>query len=294
MRPSLLAALLLVLTACTAPGPTAGDPSPSPTPTTTVVPSQPSAPGGTIEPCPRGDSARLTALTLNIHGGRTNAGVLDLERVATELRAWDADVVLLQEVDRGRERSGEVAQAQWLGERLGLDWAYGPTRRLRGGSTGNAVLSRFPVIDDRLRSLPRLPGLYRRGLVQVTVDLGGQEVDLLSTHFDHVSPAARRAQAAAVAGVVRRGGRPALLGGDLNTEPGMPPLGILGRAGLADPWPVVGFGSGLTVPAADPQRRIDFVLADASSVPLRSEVLISSISDHRAVRTTFELLPRDC
>jgi len=280
------------LAACTAPAPPVGDPPPSPSPT--VVPPQPSEPGGTLEPCPGGDTARLTALTLNIHGGRTKVGVLDLERVAAELRAWDADVVLLQEVDRGRERSDLVAQAQWLGDRLGLDWAYGATRQLQPGTSGNAVLSRFPVVDTQLRSLPRLPGLLRRGLVQVTIDVDGREVDVISTHLDHVSPAARRAQAAAVASVVRRSDRPLLLGGDLNAESGLPPLNVLDRAGLADPWPVIGSGSGLTVPAADPQRRIDFVLADDSFVPLGSEVLISSISDHRAVRTAFELLPPDC
>ncbi|MGZ5399301.1 MAG: endonuclease/exonuclease/phosphatase family protein [Nocardioides sp.] len=292
MRRWLLAALVVVLTGCADSAPPADDPAPSPT--ATVPPSQSSEPGSTLEPCPRGDSSRLTALTLNIHGGRTKAGVLDLERVAAELRGWDADVVLLQEVDRGRERSDTEAQAEWLGDALGLEWAYGPTRRLRSGSSGNAVLSRFPVVDSRFRSLPRLPGLYRRGLVQVTVDVEGREVDVLSTHLDHVAPAARRAQAAAIAAVVRGSERPALLGGDLNAEPGLPPLAILDRAGLVDPWPLVGNGSGLTVPAADPQRRIDYVLADDSFAPLRSEVLISSISDHRAVRTSLELLPPDC
>lgn len=292
MRRWLLAALVVGVTACSAPTPPVSDPPPSPSPT--VLPPQPSETGGTIEPCSRGDTVRLTALTLNIHGGRTKAGVLDLERVAAELRAWDADVALLQEVDRGRERSDNVSQAEWLGDRLDLDWAYGATRQLRPGSSGNAVLSRFPVVDTRLRSLPRQPGLLRRGLVQLTADVGGREVDVISTHLDHVSPAARRAQATAVAGVVRRSDRPVLLGGDLNTETGLPPLAILDRAGLTDPWPVSGTGSGLTVPSADPQRRIDFVLADDSFVPVRSEVLISSISDHRAVRTSFELLPADC
>lgn len=291
MRRWVLAALVAILTACTSPAPPVGDP-PSSSPT--VAPPQPSEPGGTIEPCPGGDTTRLTALTLNIHAGRTSAGVLDLERIAAELRAWDADVVLLQEVDRGRERSDLVAQARWLGDRLGLGWAYGPTRQLTTGTTGNAVLSRFPVVDARFRSLPRSPGLFRRGLVQLTIDLGGREVDVMSTHLDHVSPAARRAQAAAVASVVRRSDRPVLLGGDLNTEPGLPPLNALARAGLFDPWPVVGSDGGLTVPAADPQRRIDYVLADGSFVPLRSEVLISAVSDHRAVRTAFELLPPDC
>lgn len=289
-----LAALVVVitLTACTSSAPPVDDPPLTPTPS--VTPPRPSEPSGTAEPCPRGETTRFTALTLNIHAGRTNVGVLDLERVAAELRAWDADVMMLQEVDRGRERSDFVAQARWLGGRMGLGWAYGPTRRLTTGTTGNAVLSRFPVVDARFRSLPRPPGLFRRGLVQLTIDVGGREVDVMSTHLDHVSPAARRAQAAAVAGVVRRSERPVLLGADLNAEPGLPPLNTLARSGLFDPWPVVGSDNGLTVPAADPQRRIDYVLADDSFVPLRSEVLISAISDHRAVRTAFELLPADC
>ena len=201
---------------------------------------------------------------------------------------------MLQEVDRGRERSEFAAQAAALGDRLGLDHAYGPTRQLRSGTTGNAVLSRFPVRDVRNRALPRLPGLFRRGVLAVTIDVDGQEVEVMSTHLDHRRPEARRAQAAAVADVVRRTDRPVLLGGDLNAEPGLPPLNALDRAGLADPWPVIGSGDGLTVPAADPQRRIDYVLADDSFVPLRSEVLVSFVSDHRAVRTSFELLPPAC
>lgn len=290
MRRWLIAALVVVVTGCSSSAPPGGEPTPSPSP----IPSQSSEPGGTLTPCPSGDSTRLTALTLNIHAGRTKTGDLDLERVADELRAWDADVVMLQEVDRGRPRSDVLAQARWLGERLGLEWAYGATRQLRPGSTGNAVLSRFPVLEVTTRALPRLPGLYRRGLVQLTVDVEGRAVEVISTHLDHVAPAARRAQASAVAGVVRRSEGPVLLGGDLNAEPGFPPLAVLDRAGLSDPWPLVGRGDGLTVPAADPQRRIDYVLADGSFTPLLSETLISAVSDHRAVRTSFELLPTDC
>jgi len=292
VRRWLLAALGVVLTGCSSPAPPPDDPRPSPT--ATATPSQPSEPSSTLEPCPGGETTRLTALTLNIHGGRSKADELDLERIAAELRAWDADVVLLQEVDRGRERSDAVAQARWLGDRLGAGWVYGPTRQLRPGTTGNAVVSRFPVVASRVRALPRQPGLFRRGLLQVTLDVDGREVDVMSTHLDHVSPAARRAQAAAVASVVRRSPRPVILGGDLNAEPGLPPINILRLAGLTDSWPVSGTGSGLTVPAADPQRRIDYLLADDWFVPLRSTVLISLVSDHRAVRTRFELLPADC
>ncbi|MGH3348865.1 MAG: endonuclease/exonuclease/phosphatase family protein, partial [Nocardioides sp.] len=80
----------------------------------------------------------------------------------------------------------------------------------------------------------------------------------------------------------------------LNAEPGMPAVRVLERIGLVDGWPVVGGDEGLTVPAASARRRIDYVLADETFVPVRSRVLISLVSDHRAVRTTYDLLPRDC
>ena len=272
------------------------DPTTGPTPTTsTTAPStQPTDPGPTLSPCPTGDAVRIRVLTLNLHGGRTKAGRLELGRVATELRAWNADLVLLQEVDRGRERTSGVDQAQRLARRLGFDAVYGPTRRLRPGSTGNAILSRWPVADVALAALPRTRGAYRRGLVRATVDVDGQEVDVFATHLDHVSPGLRRAQARAVAAEVRRSPRPVVLGGDLNAEPGMPATEVLQRSGLVDGWSVVGRDDGLTVPAARPRRRIDYVFADEWFVPVRSKVLISLVSDHRAVRTTYDLLPRDC
>ncbi|MGH3347931.1 MAG: endonuclease/exonuclease/phosphatase family protein, partial [Nocardioides sp.] len=146
---------------------------------------QPSKPGNTLTPCPRRDAERLTVLTLNLHAGRTKAGRLDLERVASELRSWDADLVLLQEVDRGRRRSDGVDQMRWLARRLGFEAAYGATDRSRPGSNGNGILSRWPITDVRLRDLPRAPGYFRRGLVRATVDVRGREIDVFSTHLDH-------------------------------------------------------------------------------------------------------------
>jgi len=300
-----MVAVLVVLAAATgvfayrlagdggAPGAVLPVPSPG-TPGSSTASTQPPGPGSTLSPCQTGDAVRVRVLSLNLHGGRTKAGRPELGRVATELRAWNADLVLLQEVDRGRERTGGVDQAQRLARRLGFDAVYGPTRRFRPGSTGNAILSRWPVADVARASLPHARGAYRRGLVRATIDIRGQAVDVFATHLDHVSPGLRRAQARAVAAKVRRSPRPVVLGGDLNAEPGMPATESLQRSGLVDGWSVVGRDDGLTVPAARPRRRIDYVLADASFVPVRSTVLISLVSDHRAVRTTYDLLPRDC
>lgn len=293
MRRWLPAAAVLLLAGCTT-GPPPSESTDSPIPSPTPTSAQPTEGGTTLAPCPRRDVERITVLSLNLHSGRTKAGVLDLGRVASELRSWDADLVLLQEVDRGRRRTDEVHQTRRLAARLGYSWVYGPTRRFRPGSTGNAVLTRWPTVDVRIRSLPRSPGYYRRGLVRATVEVGGQEIDVYSTHLDHASPRLRQAQARAVADAVRRSPRPVVLGADLNAEPGMPAVRVLERTGLVDGWSVVGDDDGLTVPAAAPRRRIDYVLADESFAPVRSRVLISLVSDHRAVRTTYDLLPQHC
>lgn len=294
-----VAAVLVVATAVVAALLGDGRPAAPPTDTPTtrppdVLPTQPTEPGPTVSPCPSADPVALTVLTLNLHAARTKAGRLDLARVAAELRAWRADVVLLQEVDRGRDRSDLVHQARWLGRRLGMTAVYGPNRRLHPGTSGNAVLSRHPVVSSHNHPLPRRPGLYRRGLLRVTLDVEGHRVDVFATHLEHASVRVRREQARVVAGRVRRSPRPVVVAGDLNAEPGMPPLRMLARAGLVDTWSAAGRGDGLTVPAYAPRRRIDFVLADRSFVPVAAEVLVSLVSDHRAVRAELLLVPGAC
>ena len=248
---------------------------------------QPTAPGGTLTPCPQG--SRLTAMTFNIHFGKTVRGEPALDRIAREIRTWDPDVVVLNEVDRGRGRSGRVAQATVLGELTDMRAAYGPNRRYGGGWSGNAVLSRLPVLRSGNQALPFVEGTIPRGLLRVTVDLDGVPVDVFATHFENTSPAARRRQAREVARTVSRSPRPFVLGGDLNASPDGVALQILDRSGVVDAWTLVGRGDGFTVPAWAPRRRIDYLLSDERLVPRRSEVLLSRASDHRPVRTVFDV-----
>jgi endonuclease/exonuclease/phosphatase family metal-dependent hydrolase len=303
MRPGRVAALVVglvlvvvagVVAAITlVPQPQSASPAPPASSSSAPTPEPPdpqsTATGGTLAPCPRSVAPRLRALTLNIHFGKTPAGEPGLDQIARELRAWDPDVVVLNEVDRGRGRSGGVAQARELGRLTGMTPAYGPNRRYGGGTSGNAVLSRLPVLGSRNQALPFRAGTIPRGLLRVTVELAGRPVDVYATHFENTSAAARRAQAREVGRTVSRGRRPVVLGGDLNAGPEGVALQVLDGFGLVDSWSVVGRGDGLTVPAAAPRKRIDYLLSDDSMVPVRSEVLLSRISDHRGVRTVFEL-----
>ena len=285
------------------------NPSPSPTPSSTLTPpttgppsSQPTAPvPPTLSPCPPGPSRQLTVLTFNIHGGLGHRGY-DLDTVANEIEAWDADVVLLQEVDRNRPRTLFDDQAVALATRLDMHPAYGANVRRppaepggKGQEYGTLTLSRYPVLDSDNVHLPNRPGLERRGLLRTTIDVDGAPVDVFNTHLQHTSGAVRREQVRGIRAVLETRDLPTVVGGDLNAEPDSPALALLAAAGLSDPWPAVGVDEGLTVPARVPRRRIDFVLHDASFEPRAAEDLLSTVSDHRAVRVVLRLVdPRDC
>jgi endonuclease/exonuclease/phosphatase family metal-dependent hydrolase len=91
----------------------------------------------------------LRVLSYNIHKA---IGGLDRryrpDRVRDVLQHHAPDIVLLQEVDSGAQRSHADAQVNLLGDALGLDHrAWFPNVRVHGGGHyGNAVLSRFPLV----------------------------------------------------------------------------------------------------------------------------------------------------
>ena len=114
------------------------------------------------------DSVRLRVLTYNIH---KCIGGLDRryrpERVRDAIAALDPDVALLQEVDEGAKRTRGDRQVDLLGDLLGYRYrAYFPNVRLRrGGHYGNAILSRFPIVETRNIDVS-IPLTKRRSVLQ--------------------------------------------------------------------------------------------------------------------------------
>ncbi|THI96734.1 hypothetical protein E7Z54_15800, partial [Nocardioides sp.] len=167
----------------------------------------------------------ITVLSFNMHGARGPGERVDLARIAREISAWKPDVVLLQEVDDGRARSGFQRQAAVLGKATGMTWVYGGNHSSRGtGPIGNAILSTYEVVDWQNILLPRAGGREQRGLLHAVLNVEGTEVSVYSTHFDHGSTLARVAQARASVRQLAKDPRPTVFGGDLNAGPGGAPL----------------------------------------------------------------------
>ncbi|KQW48456.1 hypothetical protein ASC77_06770 [Nocardioides sp. Root1257] len=232
---------------------------------------------------------RLTAASFNIHSGfNRDRSRLELEQIAAEISALDADVVLLQEVDRNRRWSAHVDEPAYLAAKLGMYYAFGTNVRRSGNSEyGTAILSTYPVSDASNTLLPNGPGGQQRGLLRVVVSPFGSPISIYVTHLENTSSTIRLAQARSIAQIVAQDPHPKILGGDLNAGPGSDVLGTL-RGALEDSWPASGLGAGLTHPTVAPRSRIDYLLYAGSLQPVASVVLPSAVSDHSAVRTVFE------
>ncbi len=111
-------------------------------------------------------SSKLRIVTWNIHKGIGTDRKYRLERIIAVLRDLDADVVCLQEVDRGVPRSAFEDQSELLSEALSYEHAaLGLNVRVRGGAYGNLTLCRHPLEDVHNVDLTVPPKKRRSGLV---------------------------------------------------------------------------------------------------------------------------------
>ena len=171
-------------------------------------------------------SMRARVATFNIHHGLGADGQLDLDRTSTVIRRIDPQLIALQELDRGLDRSGRVDQPAAIEEATGLTVRFRPTvTRANGGEYGIALASSEPLDDDFI-DLPRRGEEEPRGAI-VALWHG---VLVVATHLS-TDRAALRRQVRALASRIEGRDGPVLLLGDLNDRGWG--LGPLRRAGLA-------------------------------------------------------------
>ena len=141
---------------------------------------------------------RVKVLTYNVLGGRNTDGARDLDRIAEVINALDPDVVALQEVDRGTGRLNGVDLPAELAARTGMKAVFGRAMYYDGGEYGEAILSRFPLVDTTNHPLPHQPTSEPRAALAATIQIpdSDQTFVFIGTHLDHLrSPEDRIAQA---------------------------------------------------------------------------------------------------
>lgn len=235
--------------------------------------------------------APFRVMTFNIHHGEGLDGRVDLERIAAVIREQRADIVALQEVDKGVRRTAGRDFPAELADLTGMTCLFRNNFAYQGGEYGNALLTRFPVRRWTNTHLRMLRAGEQRGVLQAVLEVQGRELLVLNTHLDYRRDDAERLANVAQLREILAGypGLPAVLAGDFNDLPGSRTWAAL-AAEFDDVWPLVGAGEGFTIPSARPERRIDYQWRrqGAPLRPRRAWVPESDASDHRPLVVEWE------
>lgn len=225
------------------------------------------------------------------------AGGKGLDSLAAVIRAENPDILGLQEVDvHWSDRSGFADQARELAARLDMRVMFAPIYSIPATDTtkpprqfGVAVLTRHRVVRWRNDSLTRLSTqvanaapVLMPGLLEAFIDVRGRQVRVFTTHLDYrADPAVRRQQVGETLRYLSTDGLASIVVGDMNAGPDAPELApLFGQ--LTDAWRGEA-GDGLTYPADNPAKRIDYILMTPHFVAVNARVIPSTVSDHRAV-----------
>jgi endonuclease/exonuclease/phosphatase family metal-dependent hydrolase len=221
---------------------------------------------------PRPATDRLRLVSFNVEFSLRVDSTIAL--LASDPALRSADVLLLQEMNA--EATERIAGA------LGLWYVYYPAifHYRTNRDMGNAVLSRWPIVEDRKIVLPHVSRFVRtqRIATAATIRVGEVLLRVYSTHLGtmgDLAPAARRDQLRAIIADAKRYPR-VVIGGDMNDMA----VGQVARA-MGYAWPTE------HGPATTRLGRLDHIflkgLAAPDSAAAGTVLDVGGASDHLAV-----------
>jgi endonuclease/exonuclease/phosphatase family metal-dependent hydrolase len=235
------------------------------------------------------------ALTYNVHSCRGSDRRYDPARIAEVIASAGADVIALQELDVGRNRSGGVDQAEAIAAHLKMRSHFHPALHVAEERYGDAILTALP---SRLHRAAALPSRGEpRGALWIEIETGGQKIQIFNTHFG-LSATERSLQAETLLGPGWTGHErcrraPTLLLGDFNAVPSSAAFRRISER-LRVAVPRVDGRWRPTFPARLPLLRLDHVFHNDRLKCIEARVLDTPLarkaSDHLPILAEFELI----
>jgi endonuclease/exonuclease/phosphatase family metal-dependent hydrolase len=192
----------------------------------------------------------IRVVTYNIHKGVRGLGPtrrLEIHNLAGAIEALDADLICLQEVRQHNRREEQRfvhwpagGQADFLAP-PGYAAVYRSNAVTRHGEHGNALLSRWPVLDEQHEDMSD-HRFEQRGLLHVELLIYGRRIHVLVVHLGLVR-ASRVRQVAQLQTYLQREiplDAPLLIAGDFNDgglrlSTALADMGLRAWAGAAQP-----------------------------------------------------------
>ena len=239
----------------------------------------------------RAGAHTVRVMTYNIHVGVGMDKKLDLPRIAGVINAQHADLVGLQEVDRGVERTQRIDEIAEIAKLTRMDYAFAFNLRYQGGQYGVAILSRAPIMATDHHLYLNKREAERRGFIRVEVDVRGRRLNFVTTHLDYQYEDGRLFETEQLLRALRDVKGPLIVVGDFNDIPAGQAYQLV-RGQFNDAWiQSRGTNEGFSYPADKPAKRIDYIFF-RSTDPVQTKrawIVNTPASDHVPVVADLEI-----
>jgi len=240
---------------------------------------------------PHAFAKTLRVMTYNIHVGIGMDKKLDLRRIADVINQEKPDLVGLQEVDRGVQRTQRIDEIVELSKLTRMDYAFAFNLPYQGGQYGVAILSRFPIRATEHRLYKNLREAERRGFIRAEVRIDGRVVHFVTTHLDYQHDDGRLFEAQQMLAFLGEVKGPLIVVGDFNDLPTGQTYQLM-RNAFDDAWiDGRGTGEGFSYPADKTSKRIDYIfMRKADGIRTKSAWIVETLaSDHLPVVAELEI-----
>jgi endonuclease/exonuclease/phosphatase family metal-dependent hydrolase len=215
----------------------------------------------------------LRVMTYNIQQGFSAEGELNMDGQLALIKAWDPDLIGLQESDTNRISGGNDDLVRYYADQLGMHAYYGP--KVVTGTFGLALLSKYPIES------PRTFFMYSEGeqtaAISAEVEIDGKQLHVFVTHLGNEGPIVQQRQFLGEVGDEER----VIALGDFNFRPQSAQYALTTERlndAWVEKWPEGEDDRGLRV-----EDRIDYIFLAPDLKVEDAQYLLEPASDHPAL-----------
>lgn len=235
----------------------------------------------------------IRVMSYNIHHANppSQPDSIDIEAIIRTIKEQDPDLVALQEIDENTGRSGEGNQAEMIAKKLEMNVLFGKAIDFDGGSYGVAILSKYPLSEEKVHQLPTSPETNGEPRVFVSAKIklpNGKFLRFGCTHLDAQKKNTNRIlQIREITKISSQEKLPMIIAGDFNAPPGSEVINLLDEnfkrtCNNCEP----------TIPVNNPSKAIDFIAFNSKqnfSVENHKVINETYASDHLPIVTTLKI-----
>ena len=155
-------------------------------------------------------STTIKVMTWNMQFGEGTDGVTDWNRIANYIANFNPDIITLCEMPP----DSISTLVSFLNSKTGRTWSNYFVPKAPGIQEGNLVLSKYSFVSTSSKYLTN-----ERSVAQVTVNIGGKNINFFGTHLEAYDSTIRYSQVTQLQSFMSGFAEPRISGGDYNAGP---------------------------------------------------------------------------